>query len=103
MIEGVIIKELTKNEDDRGYLVEVYRHDELDYQVAMSYLSWTKPGVARGPHEHTYQSDYFIFPGPGTFRLYLWDRRPLSSPCPINRKISLVKERLSHSLLPPKQ
>lgn len=78
MIDGVIIKELKKNEDDRGYLMEVYRHDELDYQVAMSYLSWTKPGVVRGPHEHTYQSDYFIFPGPGTFRLYLWDRRPLS-------------------------
>ncbi len=75
MIEGVIIKELKKNEDDRGHLVEIYRHDEVDYQVAMSYLSWTKPGVARGPHEHVYQSDYFIFPGPGTFRLYLWDRR----------------------------
>jgi dTDP-4-dehydrorhamnose 3,5-epimerase len=79
MIEGVIIKELKKNEDERGHLMEIYRHDEVDYQVAMSYLSWTKPGVARGPHEHVYQSDYFIFPGPGTFRLYLWDRR-LGSP-----------------------
>ncbi len=79
MIEGVIIKELKKFEDSRGYLMEVYRRDEIDLGVAMSYLSWTLPGVARGPHEHVYQTDYFIFPGPGSFQLYLWDRRPGSA------------------------
>lgn len=75
MIDGVIINDLKKFEDDRGYLMEVYRRDEVDMGVAMSYLSWTLPGVARGPHEHVYQTDYFIFPGPGDFQLYLWDRR----------------------------
>lgn len=39
----------------------------------MSYISMTKPGVARGPHEHIEQSDYFCFLG--NFRLYLWDNR----------------------------
>ena len=41
----------------------------------MSYLSMTKPGVARGPHEHADQADLFVFMGPSTFRVYLWDNR----------------------------
>ena len=61
MINGVIVKELKKYEDDRGYLIETYRRDEVDLGVAMSYLSLTLPSVARGPHEHVYQTDYFIF------------------------------------------
>jgi len=75
MINGVVIKQLNKYEDERGWLMEIFRHDETDYLPAMSYLSWTKPGVKRGPHEHVYQADYFIFPGPGDFELHLWDRR----------------------------
>jgi dTDP-4-dehydrorhamnose 3,5-epimerase len=75
MIEGVLIKKLQKYEDARGYLTEIYRCDELDHRPAMGYLSLTNPGIVRGPHEHRYQTDAFIFAGPGSFRLYLWDRR----------------------------
>lgn len=75
MISGVIIKELKKYEDERGYLMEAYRRDEIDLTAAMSYISLTKSGITRGPHEHVYQTDYFIFPGVGDFTLYLWDRR----------------------------
>ncbi len=78
MINGVIVKELKKFTDDRGWLTEIYRRDELDSAPAMSYVSLTLPGVVRGPHEHVYQSDYFVFIGPGSFRLHLWDRRPES-------------------------
>ncbi len=41
----------------------------------MSYVSVTLPGKTRGPHEHIQQSDLFVFMGPGTFKLYLWDNR----------------------------
>lgn len=75
MIDGVIIKKITKNQDSRGWLAEIYRQDETDYKFAMSYVSATKPGVARGPHEHKGQSDCFVFIGPGDFELHLWDRR----------------------------
>ncbi len=75
MISGVIIKKLNKFKDDRGHLMEIYRSDECQIKPTMSYISLTKPQVARGPHEHVSQSDFFIFPGPGDFRLYLWDRR----------------------------
>ena len=66
--------------DSRGWLAELFRNDLIDptYHPVMAYVSMTKPGVARGPHEHVDQSDYFCFIGPSTFRVYLWDARPKS-------------------------
>lgn len=75
MIKGVIIKKLEKYSDDRGWLMEIFRSDELGFSPVMSYVSLTNPGVVRGPHEHVYQSDAFVFIGPGNFSLHLWDRR----------------------------
>ncbi len=82
-IEGVIVRELKRHADDRGWLVELFRHDELDseFHPAMSYVSMTRPGIARGPHEHVDQADCFCFIGPSTFRLYLWDNRADSPTC----------------------
>ena len=75
MIDKVIIKNLEKYNDDRGWLTEIFRIDELKINPAMAYVSLTKPGVIRGPHEHGHQSDVFVFLGPGDFELHLWDRR----------------------------
>jgi dTDP-4-dehydrorhamnose 3,5-epimerase len=75
MIKGVIIKKLNKYNDERGWLAEFFRNDEWDYTPVMGYVSLTEPGIARGPHEHVHQSDCFVFVGPGSFELYLWDRR----------------------------
>ena len=76
-IEGVRIEKLKRFQDDRGWLIELFRNDELprDNAPVMAYVSETLPGVARGPHEHVFQSDYFAFIGPGDFKLYLWDVR----------------------------
>lgn len=79
MIEGVIIKKLNKYEDERGWLTEIYRSDEIPVLPTMGYVSATKPGVARGPHEHKDQTDVFVFIGPGSVELNLWDRRENSS------------------------
>lgn len=75
-MDGVIIKELKQFHDDRGWLVETFREDEIDFNPVMTYVSMTKPGIARGPHEHLDQTDYFCFFG--NFRLYLWDNRKAS-------------------------
>jgi dTDP-4-dehydrorhamnose 3,5-epimerase len=75
VIKGVVIKKLDKYNDDRGWLMEIYRDDEDKYQPIMGYVSSTNPGIVRGPHEHRFQSDCFVFPGPGTFELHLWDHR----------------------------
>lgn len=76
-IHDVTIRPLTKFLDERGWLAELFRLDELDGLMtpAMSYLSMTKPGVARGPHEHVEQTDYFCFLGPSNFKVFLWDAR----------------------------
>ncbi|MFA6194164.1 MAG: dTDP-4-dehydrorhamnose 3,5-epimerase family protein [Patescibacteria group bacterium] len=78
MIKGVIIKKIEKYEDNRGWLAEIFRRDELAFDMSMAYVSLTRPGIIRGPHEHVNQSDCFVFLGPGAFRLYLWDRRDTS-------------------------
>ena len=77
-IEGVIIRQAEKHEDERGWLAEMFRSDELspDIMPAMGYISVTHPGMTRGPHEHHEQSDIFARLGPGTFCLKLWDHRP---------------------------
>ncbi len=76
-IPGVLIRELARFEDRRGWLTELYRDDELpeDFRPAMSYLSVTLPGVARGPHEHERQTDLFVFLD-GAYELHLWENRP---------------------------
>jgi len=77
-IEGVVWKPLQKYNDPRGWLCELFRHDELpaEYHPAMAYISVTQPSVARGPHEHVEQADFFCFLGPSHFKVYLWDNRP---------------------------
>lgn len=79
-IPGVICRALAIFEDSRGWLAEIFRRDELDPDLApaMSYISLTRPGVGRGPHAHRDQTDLFCFPGPGDFRVFLWDDRPES-------------------------
>jgi dTDP-4-dehydrorhamnose 3,5-epimerase len=76
-IEGVVCKPLKKFHDERGWLCELFRNDELppEFHPVMAYLSVTEPGVARGPHEHHEQADYFCFLGPSDFKIYLWDTR----------------------------
>lgn len=76
-IPGVVIQDLPKHSDRRGWLTELFRSDELPKELlpVMGYVSSTEPGIARGPHEHREQADKFCFVGPSTFRVYLWDNR----------------------------
>lgn len=76
-IHDVVVYPLKKFVDERGWLAELFRHDEIaeEFYPAMSYISVTEPLVQRGPHEHVDQADLFCFIGPGNFRLRLWDNR----------------------------
>lgn len=77
-IPDVKVESLHVNTDDRGFLTELYRDDEIDKKPMMAYISSTKAGVVRGPHEHRFQTDRFCFLGPDPFVLHLWDNRPSS-------------------------
>lgn len=80
-IADVIVYPLNKFYDERGWLAELFRHDDLpeEFFPAMSYISFTKPGIQRGPHEHVDQADLFCFIGPSMFNIRLWDNRPGSA------------------------
>ena len=101
MIKDVIIKNLNQYHDDRGWLSEVYRQDEVTYHPVMAYISVTKPGVVRGPHEHVYQSDCFVFVGPGSFELHLWDRRKGSETEGQHFKSIMGEENPTMVIVPP--
>jgi len=90
-IAGVVWKPLRKHRDPRGWLCELFRHDEVpaEFHPVMAYISLTEPGVARGPHEHVAQADFFCFIGPGNFKVYLWDNRP-QSPTYRTRQMDVV-------------
>jgi dTDP-4-dehydrorhamnose 3,5-epimerase len=76
-IKGVVIRNLLKLADSRGWLTELFRNDDLfpEFYPAMAYLSLTVPGLTRGPHEHVDQADLFCFIGPSNFKLRMWDNR----------------------------
>jgi dTDP-4-dehydrorhamnose 3,5-epimerase len=77
IIKGVVVRDLRKIPDKRGWLTELFRSDELEaeFYPAMAYISSSSPGVTRGPHEHLDQADLFCFIGPSNFELRLWDNR----------------------------
>ena len=79
-IRDVLVRDLRKFHDRRGWLVELFRHDELgaEFFPEMAYISTTNPGVTRGPHEHVDQADLFCFLGPSNFKFRVWDNRPKS-------------------------
>lgn len=102
-IAGVMIKPLKRHTDGRGWLTELFREDELapEFHPVMGYVSMTKPGIARGPHEHVYQTDIFAFVGPGTFQVVLWDARPASPTYGHRQEIIAGADAPATVLVPP--
>src|SRR4029077_12158988 len=52
-IKDVVVHKLRRFDDGRGWLTELFRHDELaaEFFPAMAYISSTRQGVARRPPE----------------------------------------------------
>lgn len=101
-IIGVETKDLKFFEDERGWLSEIFRHDELNQDIypAMSYISMTKPGVKRGPHEHVYQTDYFAFYF-SQFKVFLWDKRSDSPTYKNMKTLNVGKDNPKCVIIPP--
>lgn len=102
-IDGVVVYPLVRHSDHRGWLVELFRADQLppDLTVAMAYVSQTAPGVVRGPHEHIEQTDYFAFIGPGDFDVYLWDARVRSPTFGAHQVIRCGQSQPAAVIVPP--
>ncbi len=102
-IHDVVVRPLTKFIDERGWLAELFREDELEAPLlpVMSYISMTQAGIARGPHEHREQTDYFCFIGPSNFKVYLWDVRSDSPTCGTRQVIFAGADSPMMTIVPP--
>jgi dTDP-4-dehydrorhamnose 3,5-epimerase len=61
LIDGVVVRTLKKNADERGYLMEILRADWEGFErFGQSYVSLNYPGVIRAWHYHKKQTDYFV-------------------------------------------
>lgn len=102
-IQDVVVRNLSKFIDERGWLSELFRADELaeEFFPTMGYISMTAAGAARGPHEHVDQADCFAFVGPSNFKIYLWDNRK-SSPTFQTRQVLYAGEDAPRSVIIPK-
>ena len=102
-IQDVVVYPIEKFADERGWLAELFRHDEIaeEFYPAMAYISVTEPLVQRGPHEHREQADLFCFVGTGNFKLRLWDNRK-DSPTFGNVMTMFVGENNPQAVIIPK-
>jgi len=102
-IKGVVVKQLTRAFDSRGWLAELYRHDGLaeEFFPVMAYISATNPGITRGPHEHVDQADFFCFLGPSNFKLRLWDNREDSETYRYTTTLLVGQDNPASVLIPP--
>ncbi len=78
LIEGVIVRPLKKNADERGFLMEILRSDWEGFEkFGQSYASLNYPGVIRAWHYHKKQTDYFVCLS-GMIKVPLFDGREKS-------------------------
>jgi len=102
-IHDVVVTELSKFHDPRGWLAELFRSDQIPEWLhpTMGYLSMTEPAVARGPHEHVDQTDYFCFLGPSEFKVHLWDARQASPTHGVRQVLVVGQGRPCSVVVPP--
>ncbi len=102
IVHDCLVRQLSRHEDARGWLSEIFRHDELPKNIhpEMAYISLTRAGVARGPHEHRYQTDLFAFVN-GSFRVYLWDDRRTSATYGIRQLLDTGVDTPTTVIVPP--
>lgn len=75
MIQDVSIKKLRVIPDERGYLMEILRNDDVFFEkFGQVYMTTAYPSVVKGWHFHKLQTDYMtcIF---GMIKLVLYDAR----------------------------
>lgn len=104
MINGIEIKDVTKNIDERGYFSELIREDWGEHlkgdKVVQLNLSYSYPGIVRAWHRHVRgQNDYFICLD-GTVKICAYDDRLESKTFGELDEIILSSEKLRVARIP---
>jgi dTDP-4-dehydrorhamnose 3,5-epimerase len=73
-MEGVTRIPLERFEDERGWLMELYRESRLPKQARQSNVSFSRKGVIRGLHYHERGQDDLFACLRGTARVVVLDR-----------------------------
>jgi dTDP-4-dehydrorhamnose 3,5-epimerase len=75
IIEGVQIRQIRLNSDERGFLMEIMRPDWGEFQkFGQVYVTSAYPGVAKAWHYHKKQWDHFVCVK-GMMKVALYDSR----------------------------
>jgi len=75
MIEGVKVKKLKVNCDERGYLFEILRNDDDLFRLfGQAYITAAYPGVVKAWHMHEQQTDSMCVVA-GRAKLVIYDAR----------------------------
>ena len=75
MIHGVGLKRLTVHADDRGYLMEVLKHNDPFFEpIKQTTFTVAHPGVIKAFHWHRRQKDMWFFTA-GMAQVVLYDLR----------------------------
>jgi dTDP-4-dehydrorhamnose 3,5-epimerase len=98
MIEGIRVKDLMKNVDERGFFSELLRSDWTELlegeELSQYNLAFSYPGIVRAWHRHLKgQNDYFICVE-GTIEVCAYDDRAESSTFGEVDELILGRERL---------
>ena len=92
MIDGVKLIPRTRHTDDRGYVTEVLRSDEEDFEkFGQAYIAACYPGVVKAWHKHAKQNDNF-YAASGTLKVGLYDDRE-GSPTKGEYQVVILGER----------
>ncbi len=102
VIQGVLIKPLTRHVDDRGYVMEILRADDPVFQhFGQAYVSACFPGIVKAWHCHELQTDHFCCIR-GNAKIGLYDDRPDSATCGEARGIVIGELNPALIVIPPR-
>ncbi len=103
LIQGVVIKELELFSDERGFLMEVMRFDDLSMnakEIKQVIASYSYPGMVKGWHLHAIQEDHLICVT-GMTKLVLYDYREESATYGVINEIFMGERHQRAVFIPP--
>jgi len=100
-VDGVVVKNLKRVVDDRGWLMEIFRSDWPEFKkFGQTYLTTCKPGVIKGWHYHKLQWDHFV-PLKGNALIALYDSRKKSKTNGVVQEIEVLEKEPKFIVIPP--